>query len=91
MTIPNFKGLNNLIIYTNPAKEYVIVNVGDSFQKTTFTISIVNSLGQFFFDILMDQQELKIDLNTFGGSGIYFVRIFDDQGSLKDIRKLILE
>jgi hypothetical protein len=39
----------------------------------------------------MDQQELKIDLNTFGDSGIYFVRIFDDQGALKDIRKLILE
>jgi hypothetical protein len=91
MTTPNFKGLNNLIIYPNPAKDYVIVNTGDYFQKTTFTISIVNAIGQTLFEVLMDQQELKIELNTLGGSGIYFVRIHDDQGSLKDIRKLILE
>jgi hypothetical protein len=91
MTTLNLKGLNNLIIYPNPAKDYVIVNTGDYFQKTTFTISIVNAIGQTLFEVLMDQQELKIELNTLGGSGIYFVRIHDDQGSLKDIRKLILE
>ncbi|MFT4755006.1 MAG: hypothetical protein ACI85Q_002571, partial [Salibacteraceae bacterium] len=71
--------------------DYGIINTGDYFQKTTFTISIVNAIGQTFFEVVMDQQELKIDLKTLGGSGIYFVRILDDQGSLLDIRRLILE
>ena len=91
ISTPEFKGLNNLIIYPNPAKDYVIVNTGDYFQKTTFTISIVNSMGQKFFENLLDQKEQKIDLNSIGGAGIYFVRILDEQGSLKDIRKLIRE
>jgi hypothetical protein len=88
-TITDFKGLDNLIIYPNPAKDYLIVNTGDYFTHTTYTISIVNSIGQTVFEKVMDQQELRINLNTFGGSGIYFVRILDDQGYLKDIRKLI--
>lgn len=82
--------VNTIRVYPNPASDYVIINTGDYNQMTTYTIEIVNSVGQIVFENLINQQEFQIDVDTFGSYGIYFVKIYDNIGDLKESRKLIL-
>ncbi|MEA3448801.1 MAG: PKD domain-containing protein [Bacteroidota bacterium] len=78
-------------VYPNPANDYVIINTGDYSQMTGYNLQIVNTLGQTVFENLIDHAEFQIDVNDFGGYGTYFIKIFDDQGTLLDTRKLILQ
>jgi len=83
--------INTIKVYPNPTSDYVIINTGDYNQMSTYNIKIVNTLGQTVFENLVDQQEFQINVNTFGGYGTYFIRIFDDEAILKEERILILE
>lgn len=82
---------NTVIVYPNPANDYVIINTGDYSQMTDYNLQIVNTLGQTVFENLINQAEFQINVNDFGGYGTYFIKIFDDQGTLLDTRKLILQ
>lgn len=83
--------VNTVKVYPNPANDYVVINTGDYGQMTGYNMQIVNPLGQTVFENLIDQAEFQINVNDFGGYGTYFIKIFDDQGTLLDTRKLILQ
>ncbi len=83
--------INTLRIYPNPASDYVIINTGDYIQMTSYNLKIENTLGQTVFENLINQSEFQINVNDFGGYGTYFVKIYDDLGTLLDTKKLILQ
>lgn len=89
ITPPN--NVNTVAVYPNPANDYVIINTGDYSQMTDYNLQIVNTFGQTVFENLINQAEFQINVNDFGGYGTYFIKIFDDQGTLLDTRKLILQ
>jgi hypothetical protein len=39
----------------------------------------------------VNQQQFYIDITTWGGNGLYFVRIIDPQGNTVDIKKIVLQ
>lgn len=82
---------HTISIYPNPASDYVIINTGEYNPISTYSIEIVNVLGQSVFENLINQQEFQIDVNTFGNYGLYFVKIYDNFGNLIDTRQLILQ
>jgi hypothetical protein len=83
--------VNRVKVYPNPAKEYITIDLGNYEQMSDYVIQIINSSGQTVFQTSANQKEFILQLDSFGGYGIYFFRIIDDMGELKEVRKIILE
>ncbi|WP_297100925.1 T9SS type A sorting domain-containing protein [uncultured Draconibacterium sp.] len=82
---------NTIRIYPNPAHSYVIVNTGNYQSMSDYSINIKNMLGQNVFNAKTSEQEIRIDLNNFGGYGIYIVEIVDNSNSLITTRKIVIQ
>ncbi|MEI6348182.1 MAG: T9SS type A sorting domain-containing protein [Bacteroidota bacterium] len=82
--------LNTLKIYPNPTKTFVIINTGNYSIMNNYTIRIENLLGQQVFQTLTNQQEFQIDVNNFGGTGTYIVKIIDNTSNVVTTRKIVL-
>jgi hypothetical protein len=52
---------------------------------------IVNTLGQEIFNRALNEQQTTILFNTLNSQGIYFVKIYDNKGSIIDTKKIILK
>ncbi len=83
--------LNTIKVYPNPAIDYVIINTGNYELMADYQIVIENSLGQTVYQTQTNQSEFQIDVNQFGGYGLYYVKIIDNLGNVIVTRKLILE
>jgi hypothetical protein len=82
---------NTITIAPNPAKDHITIDCGNLETVTGYQIKIMNSLGQQVFTTPMNQQKFTVPLNTWGGTGLYFVHIVDAQGHTIDVKKIILE
>jgi len=56
-----------------------------------YEIKIMNTLSQIVWETEITQEEYQIDINTFNDYGTYFINIYDNLGSLLEVKKLILE
>lgn len=90
-SVPSPNNINTVKVYPNPTSSFVIINTGDYASMSNYNLKIVNTLGQTVFENLINEPEFQIDVNTFGANGTYFVNIYDDLGTLKESRKLILQ
>jgi Cdc6-like AAA superfamily ATPase len=82
--------MNTLKVYPNPANDVVIINNGDYSTMTNYTIKIVNDLGQEIFNSIVNTQEFQIPVSAFGAEGLYYIQIFDDNNTLLETKKLVL-
>lgn len=82
---------NTIKVYPNPTKDIVYINTGSYTDMSNYTIKITNSLGATIFSNLCNQSQFQINLNTFGGAGVYYLQIFDDQNVLRETKKIILQ
>lgn len=82
---------NKISIHPNPVKDFVIINTEFYNQKNNCNLKVVNTLGQIVYENLINQSEMQIDVSTFGGKGTYFVTIYDNLGTLKECKKLLLQ
>ena len=57
------------------------------------SINIVNSLGQQVATtpITISGTNTTLSLNTWGGTGLYYVQILNAQGTVVDVKKIILQ
>ncbi len=82
---------NTLKCYPNPASDHLIIDNGNYATMGGFTLTIENSLGQQVFSSLVNQQTFNLDLTTWGGNGLYFVKVIDPSSNVIDIRKVVLQ
>jgi hypothetical protein len=82
---------NTIKIYPNPTNDHITINYGNFATLSGYQLKIENSLGQQVFQTNINQQSSYLNLSTWGGNGIYFVRIIDPQGNTVDIRKIVLQ
>lgn len=78
-------------IYPNPASTQITIDLGNLENHTGWNIKIINFIGQEVFNKPMNSQKYVIPLNTWSSQGIYFVKIYDAQGSLVNTKKIILQ
>jgi N-acetylneuraminic acid mutarotase len=78
-------------IYPNPANNYITIFNGDFIAKSNYRLSIQNILGQQIFQSILNQKELNIETDTWGGSGIYFVNITDKDGVIMFNKKVVIK
>ncbi len=88
ITPPN--NTNTIKVYPNPANDVVIIDNGDFSTLTNYTIKIVNDLGQQIFNSIANTQQFQIPVSTFGAEGLYYIEIFDNNNTLLETRKLVL-
>jgi hypothetical protein len=81
---------NTIKIYPNPANTFIIVNTGNYSSISDYSISILNTLGQRVFNAKTNEQEFRIDLNSFKGFGTYMVEIRDNLNNIITTRKILL-
>jgi len=84
---------NNITIYPNPANTQVNISFNNISDLTGGHINIINSLGQQVATtpITLSGTNTTMPLNTWGGTGLYFVQIVNTQGIVVDVKKIILQ
>ena len=84
---------NNITIYPNPANTQVNISFNNITDLTGGNINIVNSLGQQVATtpITLSGTNTTMALNSWGGTGLYFVQILNAQGIVVDVKKIILQ
>jgi hypothetical protein len=82
---------NTVTIYPNPANDQITIDCGNLANVSGWNIKIVNTLGQVVFNGVMNTQQYVVPLNTWGGQGIYFVKIYDASNNLMNSKKIILQ
>jgi hypothetical protein len=89
--IPTPNISNTLLIYPNPAKDRIIIDNGNYTVMSGYSIKIQNSIGQQVFNSAITQPQFNIDLSTWTGKGIYYVRLLDASGNVVTTRKILLQ
>ena len=84
---------NNITIYPNPASTQVNISFNNITDLAGGSIKIINSLGQQVATtpITLSGTNTTMALNSWGGTGLYFVQIINAQGQIVDIKKIILQ
>jgi hypothetical protein len=84
---------NNITLYPNPANTQVNISFNNISDLVGGNIKIINSLGQQVATtpITLSGTNTTMSLNTWGGTGLYFVQIINSQGQIVDIKKIILQ
>jgi hypothetical protein len=82
---------NTVTIYPNPANDQITIDCGTLANVTGWKVKISNSLGQEVFTGEMNTQQHVVPLNSWGGQGIYFVKIYDASDNLMNTKKIILQ
>jgi hypothetical protein len=82
---------NTVTVYPNPANDQITIDCGTIANVKGYQIKIVNTLGQEVFSGAMNTQQYVVPLNTWGGPGIYLVKIYDAANNLLNTKKIILQ
>lgn len=82
---------NTLKIYPNPANNIVFIDNGNFNSMSNYNLKIINSLGQEVFNSFITIPQFQIPITSFGGLGLYYIQLYNDTGSLLEIRKLIIQ
>jgi hypothetical protein len=82
---------NKIKVYPNPVHDFIYINTGDYIKMNNYVIRISNSSGQIIWNTTVSQQEYGINLNSFGGTGLYILQIINDTGDIIEIKKILLE
>lgn len=81
LTVDDF-GLDNLTVSPNPTAGNIDINRIDNLQ---FTIEIYDLTGKL---MMKEKQQAQIDISAFQ-SGIYFIKIIDNQTNISTIKKIV--
>jgi hypothetical protein len=79
-----------IIIYPNPARDYIIVNTGNYSAMPDHSIKILNMQGEIVFDTKIAQPNYEINLSTWSGKGVYVLQVHDNKNVIIVTRKIIL-
>lgn len=82
---------NTIKIFPNPTNDHITIDYGNFASLSGYQLKIINSLSQNVFQTNIAQQSDYLNLTTWGGNGLYFVQIIDQQGNIIDIRKIVLQ
>ena len=82
----------NLIkVYPNPAKDYLVIDFGNYASMAGYEINILDVTGKSVYSSAINKASETIDLNTWTGKGVYFIKIYDKQSQQIENRKIVIQ
>ncbi len=82
----------NLIkVYPNPAKDHLVIDFGNYSSMAGYEINIFDVAGKSVYNSTINKAIETIDLNTWTGKGIYFIKIFDKLNQQIENRKIVIQ
>jgi hypothetical protein len=87
------QNIKTIKIYPNPASTHINIDFNNETDLNGGKIKFINSLGQevFTMPINLSGTQTSMQLNTWGGTGMYFVQIINPQGQVMDVKKIIIQ
>jgi hypothetical protein len=82
---------HSIEIYPNPTSDHITINYGDFIGLNGYTLSIFNPMGQLVHTSNITQQQEYLDLNTWGGVGVYQVVVYNPQGVPIETKQIVLQ
>lgn len=82
---------NIIKAYPNPAKDVLMINTGNYSLMTNYSLRIIDNSGKIVYLNYINKQTFSLDLNTFGGKGLYFIQILGPKSKIVENRKIILD
>jgi hypothetical protein len=91
LSLPEPNNENTILIYPNPASDYITIDNGNFAAMAGYSIKIENNAGQQVFQSAINQAQFYVDLSTWTGNGLYFVHLIDPQNNTVTVRKIVLQ
>jgi len=82
---------NTIKVYPNPTNDKITIDNGDLSKMAGYSIKIYNSIGQQLFQSNINQQQFSIDISQWGGNGLYFMELKDNNGNIVEVKKIVLQ
>ena len=79
-----------VMIYPNPAGDYLIIDAMNSSDLSSCTVNITNLLGETIWVKEIDQLPYEIDLSSGSSRGLHFIQLYDKAHNLLQVNKIIL-
>jgi hypothetical protein len=83
--------VNTIKVFPNPASSHITIDYGNFTTMNGYVLTITNALSQVVFTTPINQQSSYIDLSTWTGNGIYFLKIVDNLNNTIENRKIVLQ
>ncbi len=83
--------VNTIKVYPNPASIQLNIDFGNYSSMNGYALRIDNNIGQTVFNQQIDRQQVQIDLSSWPGKGVYFLRITDPQNNIIEVKKILLQ
>jgi hypothetical protein len=82
---------SHILIYPNPATEYLYVNIGDFSEMPDYSVKIISQIGKTVFETEVTQPLYEINVSSWSGSGLYILQVFDKNKVIKAVKKIIVQ
>jgi len=77
-------------VYPNPTKDVLYINCGDYTKVSNYKLKITNSLSQVIWNTTITQNNYSVNMSSFGGTGLYFMEVYDANNNKIDVKKIVL-
>ena len=80
---------NTIKLYPNPTSSQLTIDSDNN--SLGYSINIINSSSQAVYNGTINTNQQVLDLSTWTGVGVYFLQLYDTQGNLIDVKKIVLQ
>ena len=89
--VQNKNSNSKIKVYPNPAKDHLVIDFGNYYSITGYEITIFDVAGKSVYSSTINKSSETIDLNTWNGKGVYFLKIYDKLNQQIENRKIVIE
>jgi hypothetical protein len=95
ITFTGFEGqpswLNTVTVFPNPASDHITIDYGNFALMAGYTTVITDAAGATVYSSAVNSQQVEIDINAWGATGVYYMSVYDANGELVAVRHIVLE
>jgi len=95
ITFVGFEGqpswLNTVLVYPNPTSDHITIDYGNFALMAGFNTVITDAAGATVYSSAVNTQQAYIDINAWGAAGVYFMSVYDMNGTVVAVRQIVLE
>ena len=95
ITFTGFEGqpswLNTVTVFPNPASDHITIDYGNFALMAGYNTVITDAAGATVYSSAVNSQQVEIDINAWGATGVYYMSIYDVNGALVAVRHIVLE